>query len=104
MIAVFCVGAFPFDEKALKQIKMCNLKDDLKHIPLFYGCGGWDESRMSLKDRTLFRVLQKAVVKKDPGEYEPWMKALVYSVGQKCDWTDRKHLAPLLHFLQEGVK
>lgn len=104
LIAVFCVGASPFDEEALKQIKMRNLKEDLKHIPLFYGRGGWDESRMSLKDRTLCRILQKAVAKKDPAEYEPWMKALMCSAGKKCDWTDRKYLAPLVHFLQESAE
>ena len=35
--AVFCVGASPYDEKALKEVKEHNLKDDLKEIPLFYG-------------------------------------------------------------------
>ena len=35
--AVFCVGASPYDEKALKEVKEHNLKDDLHDIPMFYG-------------------------------------------------------------------
>lgn len=97
--AVFCVGASPYDEKALKEVKEHNLKDDLKEIPLFYGRGMWDESAMSFTDRTMCRLLQKAVAKKDPSTYEPWMTALMCAVGQKCDWTDKKYLEPLLQYI-----
>ena len=89
-VAVFCVGASPYDETAIKEVKQHNLKEDLKEIPLFYGRGTWNESAMSFKDRTLCRILQKAVAKKDPSTYEPWMTALMCAVGQECDWTDRK--------------
>lgn len=98
-IVIFCVGASPYDEKAFDEIKVRNLKDDLKDIPLFYGRGAWDESRMTLKDRTLCRLLQKSVAKKDPSTYEPWMRALMSAVGQTCDWTDKKYLAPLIKYL-----
>lgn len=100
-IAVFCAGASPFDENALKEIKRFNLKGELGEIPLFYGRGAWDESRMSFKDRTLCKMVQKAVAKKDPDTYEPWMKALMSSVGKSCDWTDRKYLLPILGYLKE---
>lgn len=45
-------------------------------------------------------MLQKAVAKKDPDTYEPWMKALMSAVGQSCDWTDRKYLTPLAEYLR----
>lgn len=95
-IAVFCVGASPYDKSAFEQIKAHNLTGDLKQIPTFYGRGAWDESKMTLKDKTLCRLLQKAVAKKDPDTCEPWMKALLCSAGQTCDWTDKKYLVPLL--------
>ena len=98
-VAVFCVGASPYDEKAIKEVKQHNLKEDLKEIPLFYGRGTWNEPAMSFKDRTLCRILQKAVAKKDPSTYEPWMTALMCAVGQECDWTDRKYLEPLLQYI-----
>lgn len=100
-IAVLCVGASPYDEKALLNIKKLNLKDDLQKIPLFYGRGAWDESKMSFKDHALCKILQKVVAKKDPATYEPWMKALLLAIGQKCDWTDKKYLYPLINYIKE---
>lgn len=98
-IAVLCVGASPYDENALETIRTFNLKGELKEIPLFYGRGAWDESIMTFKDRTLCRLLQKAIAKKDSSSYEPWMKALMSASGQNCDWTDKKYLNPLLDYL-----
>lgn len=94
------MGASPYDKSALKEIKMHNLTGDLKKIPLFYGRGAWDESKMKFMDKTLCKMLQKAVAKKDPDTYEPWMKALMCAVGQTCDWTDKKYLTPLLDYLK----
>lgn len=73
------------DEGAFNEIKAHNLTGDLKEIPLFYGRGAWNESKMTFIDRTLCKWLQKSVAKKDPGTYEPWMKALMCAVGQTCD-------------------
>lgn len=103
-IAVFAVGASPFEKKAYEEIKKQNLKGDLKDIPLFYGRGAWSEEKMTFKDRILCRMLQKAVSKKDPASYEPWEEALMCAAGQECDWTDRKYLALLIDFLQSGSK
>lgn len=102
-VAIFCVGASPFDEAALAEIKAHNLKEDLKGIPVFYGRGSWDEDNMSWKDRTLCKMLQKAIAKKDINSCEPWMKALLVATGQKCDWTDRNYLIPLLKYINSGT-
>ena len=101
-IAVFCVGASPYDENAIEQIRKLHFKDKLSNIPLYYCRGAWDEEAMSFRDRTLCKMLQKAVAKQDPNTYEPWQKALVCAVGQKCDWTDKKYLEPMLTFIQEN--
>ena len=53
------MGASPYDEKALKEVKEHNLKDDLHDIPMFYGRGAWDEEAMTFTDRTMCRMLQK---------------------------------------------
>ena len=98
-MAVFCVGASPYDEKTFEEIKAHNLKNDLSGIPVFYGRGAWNEERMSFTDRTLCRMLQKSVAKKDPATYEPWMTALMCAVGQSCDWTEQKYLEPLIEYL-----
>ena len=99
-IAIFCVGASPYEEKAFKQICEHNLKNDIKDIPMFYGRGAWDEEKMTFKDKTLCKMLQKVVAKQDPKTYEPWQKALMSAVGRKCDWTEKKYLQPLLEWIE----
>ena len=99
-IVIFCVGASPYDVSAISQIARHNLKEDLKEIPFFYCRGAWDEESMGFTDRTLCKMLQKAVEKQDPSTFEPWMTALLSSAGQKCDWTDKLFLSPILHELE----
>ena len=101
-IAVFAVGASPYDEKAINQIRDMHFKDALNEIPLFYCRGAWDEEKMKFLDKTLCKLLQKAVAKQNPEEYEPWQKALMCSVGQKCDWTDKTYLEPLINYIRES--
>ena len=101
-IAVFAVGASPYDEKTIEQAREMNFKDALSRIPLFYCRGAWDEDKMSFAHRMLCRMLQKAVAKQNPEEYEPWQKALMQARGQKCDWTDKENLLPLLEYLKEN--
>lgn len=98
-IAVFCVGASPYDESAFSQLCGHNFNNELKNIPCFYGRGIWNEKIMTFTDRTLCKMLQKAIAKKDPDSYEPWESALMCAVGQNCDWTDKEYLKPLLDFI-----
>lgn len=100
-ILVFGVGASPYDEAAVAGIKKLHFKDELSGVPFVYCRGAWDEDAMTFKDRTLCRMLQKAVAKKTPDTYEPWERALMCAVGQKCDWTDRKYLEPILDYLRK---
>ena len=95
-VIVFAVGASPYNEKAMEEIKRRNFKGELSHIPLFYCRGAWNEEDMSLKDRTLCTLLKKAVAKKDPVKYEPWESALMQAIGSKRDWTDKEELNPIL--------
>lgn len=100
-IAVFAVGASPYEEKAIQQVREMHFKDALSNIPSFYCRGAWDEEKMKFTDRTLCKMLQKAVAKQNPDEYEPWQKALMCAVGKKCDWTDKSYLEPLLKYIEE---
>mgnify|MGYP001047901125 CR=1 FL=1 len=100
-LAIFCVGASPYDENAFNAIKTHNLKDNLQDIPLFYGRGAWDESKMKIIDRTLCKLLQKVVAKKDPSTYEPWETALTNAIGKTCDWTDKAYLEPLIALISK---
>lgn len=99
-LAVFCVGASPYNEKSFDEIKKHNMKDMLSEVPVFYGRGAWNEEAMTFTDRTLCKMLQKAVAKKDPASYEPWEEALMSAVGGKCDWTDIKYTESLIDFIK----
>ena len=98
-IIVFCCGASPYEESAFQQIKSFNMKDALTNIPLFYCRGSWDMDLMSFKDRTLCNMLRKAVSKKNPNDYEVWEKALIAAGNEKCDWTDKKYIKPIINCL-----
>ena len=100
-IVVFAIGASPYDEKAIMQIRKMHFKDELRNIPLFYCRGAWDEEKMKFTDRTLCKMLQKVVAKQNPDEYEPWQKALMCAAGQKCDWTDKAYLEALLKYIEK---
>lgn len=95
-IILFCDGASPADEEAFEAIKKHNLKEDLKDIPCFYCRGGWDMDSMSFMDRNMCKLLRKSVSKKDPANYEIWEKALMAAGDEKCDWTDKAYLKPIL--------
>ena len=101
-LAVFCVGVSSFDEKAVEEIRRRSLKGALRDVPMFYGRGAWDESRMTFKDRAMCKMLRKMVAKRDPSEYEPWMATLMSAVGKRCDWTDMKYLKPLIEYIRKS--
>lgn len=99
-IAVFCAGASPYNEEAIEQVRRLHFKDKMSNIRLFYGRGAWNFKSMTFADRTLCKMLQKAVAKKNPAEYEPWEAALMEAGEQVCDWTDKSYLQPLIDFLR----
>lgn len=100
-IIVFCVGASPYEESAFQAVMQHNMKDGLSGIPCFYCRGAWDMASMSVIDRNLCKMLRKAVAKKAPSEYEIWEKALMAAGEDKCDWTDKKYILPILDELNK---
>ena len=96
-IIVYTCGASPYDEKSVNEVIDKNMKDELKGIPVYYCRGGFDFKNMTFMDKTLCKMLRKALSKKDPKDYEVWEEALM-SVGENesGDWTDKANLEPLL--------
>ena len=68
----------------------------MSDIPFFYCRGAWDMDSMSFKDKIMCKMLIKEVSKKDPADYEIWEKAIMEARENKCDWTDKKYLDPIL--------
>lgn len=101
-LAVFAVGASPWDADALRELRTRNLKPPMEKIPCFYGRGVWDESVMGFRDRVLVKLLKKMTAKQDPAGYEPWQAALMSAGSGPADWTDRAYLRPLLDAIENG--
>ena len=95
-VIVYCVGASPSDETAVRQIIEHNLKDGLAGVPCFYCRGALDLNKMSFVDRNVCKLLLKAVEKKDPADREPLENALMEAGDGRQDWTDRAYLEPVL--------
>lgn len=98
---IFCGGIYASGIAGLSFLKKNT--NQLKDIPLFYGRGQWQESKMNFFDRNLVKMLRKAAAKKAPHTYDPQMKALMEANGQDCDWTDKKYLGPLVDYLEQGL-
>ena len=49
--------------------------------------------------QNIIAITQKAVSKKDPADYEVWEKALMAAGEDKCDWTDKKYIEPIIAYL-----
>ena len=101
-LAVFAVGASPWDADALRELRARNLKPPMEKIPCFYGRGVWDESVMGFRDRVLVKLLKKMTAKQDPAGYEPWQAALMSGGSGPADWTDRAYLRRLLDATENG--
>ena len=56
---------------------------------------------MKFADKKLCQLLRKAVAKKEPSDYEVWERALMEAGDDRCDWTDKKYLEPVLELLAE---
>lgn len=99
--AVLCVGASPYDEAQLEQLSARVRRAGLTGAAVFYARGAWDESSMTLRDRALCGLLRRAVAKRTGEGCEPWMRALLDSAGQRCDWVDQEYIPPLLVYLRK---
>ena len=96
-IIVYTCAASPYDKKFADALIDMNMKDELKGIPVFYCRGAFDMKNMSFADRTLCKMLRKAVAKKDPKDWELWESALMEcKEDESCDWTDKKYIEPIV--------
>lgn len=103
-IYVFCCGAAPYDQDIVDSIVRKNLKDDLADIPLYYYQGMWDLEGMNFGDKAMCKMYVKMLAKKDPATMKPWEKPFIEAKDKKCDWTDKKFIAPLIERIKEENK
>lgn len=99
-IAVFAVGAWPYDEMVMENLRNRNFKGSLSNIPYFYCRGKWDESVMSWVDRVLCSALKKVIAKKKPAEYKPWESSFMQMIQSNHDWINKENLKPIISFVR----
>ena len=96
-VLVYTCAASPYDKKFYDALIDMNMKDELKRIQVFYCRGAFDLKAMTFADRTLCKMLRKAVAKKDPKDWELWESALMECKDDEaCDWTDKAYIEPII--------
>lgn len=95
-IIVFCDGASPCEAAEFQETLDRNMAGDLSGIPCFYCRGAWNMDIMNFTDRSLCKLLLSSVQKKKPEDCAVWERALREAGDQKCDWTDKKYIEPIL--------
>ncbi len=101
-VAIFAVGASPYSEEVIEEVRRNGANSKLKDLPIFYGRGGWDFDKMSFTDKMLIRALRFALSRKqDKLENDPWAKDFIENNEGVHDWVEEKYLEPLIEFLGE---
>lgn len=103
-IIVYTCAASPYEKKFADALIEMNMKDELKGIPVYYCRGAFDLKNMTFADRTLCKMLRKAVAKKDPKDWELWESALMEcKEDEACDWTDKSYIGPVLEAVNNAA-
>lgn len=100
-VVIFAVGAYPYSEQMISELKRQNLKGTMSNITLFYGRGIWNEETLTFKDRLLCNMVKKLAEKKSSSPDEPQGNSLISILGKKENWIDIKYLEPVLDYLEE---
>lgn len=100
-VIIFAVGAYPYSDQMISELKRQNLKGTMSNITLFYGRGMWDEEILTFKDRLLCNMVKKSAEKKSSSPDEPQINSLISILGKKENWIDIKYLEPVLDYLAE---
>lgn len=94
-VIVFAVGASPYSDSICGEIRSKNLSEsDFESIPLFYLRGGFDYSRLPLWEKFLMTLLKYKMSKKKVRTADETGMLAAYS--HPIDFTDKKHLSPLI--------
>lgn len=97
-LAVFAVGVSEPHEDVIRFLKKQNLASLPFDIPLFYGRGIYDETKMTFLDKRLCKTIRKVLTSKNPDTLDPTMKALLNIKGEKADFLNKDYLNPMITF------
>lgn len=85
-------------EKSIKKQLPSNLQYQLFHLR-----GGIDYSKLSIKHRTMMRLLYHKVKKVPKDKYSEEMEALIKTYNRKVSFVDYKQLDPIISYIEKEV-
>lgn len=108
-MAIFCVGAADSDEESYRNA-LSDEHDILKRAEFFYGRGAMNIKTMTFRDKTIMKMVRKALLKKKKRETvridEDKLNAddMLDIIDNSGDWTNKVYLEPLLEWIRENDK
>lgn len=98
-IIVFAVGATPFREETVKEIKQNNFtREQLGKIRFFYLRGGFNYNKLPFIDKLLMKLLQiKLKMKKDLTSDE---KGMLNAFNKPADFTRRENIEDIIFYIR----
>lgn len=100
-IAIYTTGASPVSEKVTSEIKNRNFTpDEQKKVHFFYFRGGFDFSKLDLKNKILMTLMKWKILSKK--NRTPDEKGMLDAFYNPVDFTDKNNITELLEFVKEN--
>jgi menaquinone-dependent protoporphyrinogen IX oxidase len=97
---VFATGASPFSEKAYKEIKAKNIKDEEeKQFQFFYLRGGFNFNGLGFWQKKAMLLYKKMIERKDPLKLTEDEKGLLSSYDNPVDFTKKENIKEILDYV-----
>jgi menaquinone-dependent protoporphyrinogen IX oxidase len=98
-IIIFAVGASPAKKGVEDEIKTANLTDAVeRNIPLFYLRGGFDYSKLDLRNKVLMKLLKwKLMLRKNK---TPDEKGMLSAYKKPLDASKQKNIEPIIDYVK----
>lgn len=103
-VFIFAVGMSPESRKIVAELRIRYLTRAFERLPVFYFRGAWGNAPLNIKDQVIYKLLRKALSRKNPNEYSDLEKALVESEGLEQNWIRRENVGKLIDAVKEGKK
>lgn len=103
-VAVFACGASPGRPEDLDAIQKHNFTPAMQgSARFFYFRGGFDFSKLGVKDKILMTLLRKKIEGKKSEELTDDERGMLSLYGSPMDYTKREEIAPLVQYIRSGL-
>ena len=97
-LIVFAVGATPFREETVEEIKHNNFSEEqLTKIQFFYLRGGFNYNKLPFTDKILMKLLQLKLKRKKNLTADE--KGMLNAYNKTVDFTEKKNIGEIVHYV-----